>query len=129
MIKLDHAVAQGLFAVQRPEGGTMLSPDENKMQGNIEWLKTYNLGLEDVVSCDTVECSNPATYYAKVKCCGAVLISCEPCMHNAYKVVTFMVKSNKAVVCQGCNKPNNPKGWLSRPVKLSLLDDDKDLTA
>lgn len=100
----------------------MLPANENKPQGNIEWLKTYNLDLEDVVSCDTVDCKEPATHYAKVKCCGAVLIGCQPCMSNAYKVVLWMIKSNKSISCQGCGKSNPPQGWLTRPEKLSLLD-------
>ena len=99
----------------------MLSPDENKMQGNIDWLKTYNLDLEDVVSCDTLDCKKPATHYAQVRCCNAVIIGCKDCLHDAYKVVLWMVKQSKPIVCQGCKKSNRPEGWLSRPQKLSLL--------
>ena len=99
----------------------MLSPDDNKIQGNIEWLKTYDLDLEDVVSCDTVGCEKPATHYAQVKCCGAVLIGCKDCLHNAYKVVMWMMRKGEFVTCQACKKKNPPNGWLSRPEKLSLL--------
>jgi hypothetical protein len=96
-------------------------PDENKIQGNIEWLKTYGLDLEDVVSCDTVGCVRPATHYARVGCCGAVIIGCEPCLHDAYRTVLYMIKEHKAITCQGCGKHNRPEGWLSKPEKLSLL--------
>lgn len=99
----------------------MLSPDENKMQGNIDWLKTYNLDLDDVVSCDTLDCKRPATHYAHVKCCNAVIIGCQPCLHESYKVVLWMVQHNKPIRCQGCHKTNKPQGWLSKPEKLSLL--------
>ena len=99
--------------------------DENKMQGNVDWLKSYNLALEDKVGCDTNSCTNEAEYYAQVKCCNAVIISCEECIRKAYKLVLWMLKQNKAVVCEECNQSNDPRGWLSRPSKLSLLDVDK----
>lgn len=99
----------------------MFGPDENKMQGNSDWLQTYELALEDVVSCDTINCSRPATHYAQVKCCDAVIIGCKPCLQEAYKVVLFMLKEGKSIICQGCGKTNRPEGWLSRPLELSLV--------
>ena len=100
----------------------MFGPDENKIQGNIDWLKTYNLALEDTVSCDTADCEREATHYARVKCCGAVIVGCEPCLREAYGTVLWMIKHNKFVTCQGCGKHSRPQGWLSKPEKLSLLD-------
>ena len=99
----------------------MFGPDENKMQGNIDWLNTYNLALEDVVSCDTLDCTNPATHYVKAKCCGSVIIGCTDCIHEAYNVVMWFIKNRKLVKCKGCGKNCRPQGWLGRPEKLSLL--------
>ncbi len=100
----------------------MLGPDENKMQGNIDWLETYGLDLEDRVSCDTINCERPAAHYTHVKCCNAVVIGCAECLKDSFKVVMWMISQHKMVVCKSCGKSNHPQGWLSRPQKLSLLD-------
>ncbi len=99
-----------------------MSPEENKPQGNIDWLEKYDLALEDRVACDTVECRNDAEYFARVECCSAVLIQCKTCMHDSYKTIIKMIENGKNLMCKGCGKANRPQGWLKRPEKLSLLD-------
>lgn len=95
-----------------------LGPEDTKPQGNSEWLSTYKLALTDTVSCDTVDCKRPATHYAQVKCCNAVIIGCEKCLHGAFKVVIWMIKTGQPIKCQGCSEVCNPNGWLSRPQEL-----------
>lgn len=92
--------------------------DENKTQGNSEWLETYGLALEDRVSCDSADCNDSGVLFSKVSCCGAVLIACDECMHKAAQLVMWMMHNGKAIVCEGCGAKCSPKGWMSKPEKL-----------
>lgn len=92
--------------------------DDNKTQGNSDWLKAYGLALEDRVPCDSEDCDGNAGYYSQVSCCGAVLLACTACMKQAGKTVIWMLHHNKEIVCDACGKRNNPKGWMSAPEKL-----------
>lgn len=93
-------------------------PDENKPQGNSEWLETYNLALEDRVQCDSEECENPATVFVQVKCCGAVMLSCEACMRKAQRLVVWMVHNRRIIQCEGCGTKNHPAQWMGEVQKL-----------
>lgn len=103
--------------------------DENRTQGNSEWLKTYGLALVDRVPCDTVKCDKDATMYAQVKCCGAVVINCRSCMMNAYRALNWMMRVGETVLCHQCHTRNDPRNWLSLPKKLveSEVDNDDSL--
>lgn len=94
--------------------------EENKPQGNTEWLKTYGLSLEDVVPCDTVECTRPATHFTKRKCCGSVVLVCEECLSTSLQLLMELIQSKTVVRCEFCRKHNNPYGWLSKPEVLQL---------
>jgi hypothetical protein len=104
------------------EGGKMqFGPEEFKMQGNIDWLDTYNLALEDKVVCDTEGCNNEAEFWTKFNCCNSVLIGCRLCVGNRVRVTTALIKQGKGIICPECSKVVNPLGWLKKPEKLSLL--------
>ena len=93
---------------------------ENEPQGNIEWLETYGLLLEDKVSCDSDNCDNQALYWSKVSCCGAVFIACAPCMRQAGMVIKQQLMHNRMIECTGCGKKSSPVHWMSAPQRLAL---------
>lgn len=94
--------------------------NENKPQGNIEWLKQYNLALTDDVPCDSITCNEKATLYSQIKCCGTVVFGCTNCMNATYHFVLHRMKEMKPIKCMACSKTNMPFGWISRPRKIEL---------
>lgn len=92
--------------------------EENKPQGDSDWLKEFNLALQDIVDCDTIGCEFPATHYAKVKCCGAVSICCEDCMEKSLRAVLAMIQTQQRITCKYCHRTNDPQGWVSSPVEI-----------
>lgn len=92
--------------------------DDFEPIGNSDWLKEYNLLLEDALPCDSDDCDNEATCYAQVRCCGAVLIACYACMEKAVRLTEWMINRRRVITCAGCNERNAPKGWMTDPYKL-----------
>lgn len=94
--------------------------DENKPQGNSDWLQAYGLDLEDKVLCDSKGCEGEAVYYSQASCCSAIILACENCMHSAAKMLVWLHHNERSVTCDACNRETDPKGWLSKPQRLRL---------
>lgn len=92
--------------------------DDNVPLGHTDWLREDGLRVDDVVSCDAKSCKNPASYYSKLNCCGAVCIHCEPCMARLYQLLNFMVRMGEPGLCHECGKRSDPVGWVTRPQLL-----------
>ena len=102
-----------------------MSSDTTPM-GHNKWLQAYGLALEDRVSCDSPSCNNEAVMYAKVKCCGAVIINCRQCMMNAYQAINLIIRLGETAKCHFCHSNNNPRGWLTTPKRLVETEVDSD---
>lgn len=93
--------------------------NEGSIQGNSDWLKTYNIALEDVVNCDTAGCGKKALFYAKVTCCGGVLFVCSECLVGASHTIEIMIRQGQKIQCASCLEFNNPYGWMGTPKRLT----------
>lgn len=92
--------------------------DENKPQGDIKWLQTYHLDLDDAVVCDTEGCNNESTVWFRVRCCGTIYFSCDTCYDMGKKYLKKMKMARQIIVCLDCNARCEPMTWLSPPVPL-----------
>lgn len=96
----------------------MNASSENTPQGNSEWLKTFNLNLEDKVTCDTEGCDGVGGWWTKVSCCDKVFIFCNECVKKNHLFIAWLAASNKVVVCKHCHTERSPIGWQTRPEQL-----------
>lgn len=86
--------------------------------GDSEWLKSYDLALEDKVACDTKACPREGAVFNKVNCCGNVGIFCRPCMVVRIRSALDALKAGREVRCGNCNKVSSPSNWLTKPQEI-----------
>lgn len=94
--------------------------DEGGPQGNSEWLKEYHLELRDFIACDSSDCTNEATMYTQVSCCGSVSFGCVPCMNKTIEMLNRLMITHHQILCDSCGARCAPGGWLTQPRNLSL---------
>ena len=90
--------------------------NEGDTQGNSEWLKEFNLALDDTVKCDS--CANRAVWYVKVKCCDGIVFCCMTCLADAGTTIEIMIMQGRRVLCASCKEYSNPSGWFGTPKRL-----------
>lgn len=115
--KLFLVAGRALFVLQLVGEGENVS-NENKPQGNIDWLKTYDLALEDKVSCDGERCGNQATHYLATVCCGSVVLCCWTCIEQSFTMLLSLLSRHKMLQCRVCGSNNNPREFFTKPAKL-----------
>jgi hypothetical protein len=92
--------------------------EDNKIQGNSEWLKTYNLSLEDRVECDAKSCKNEATLWFTTNCCGVVHIACQSCYDVTLSALKVYILTGTPARCINCSMRWDPNKWLNGPHPL-----------
>lgn len=92
--------------------------EENKPQGSAEWLKSFDIALEDKVTCDGLTCSHGAAVYMKTRCCGEVIFACPDCLQSAQQTIIRLIAARQLIMCLMCGSPNSPRTWLTKAINL-----------
>lgn len=92
--------------------------EDTTPQGNTQWLVEEGLLLEDRVSCDTDGCPRKGTHFTRVRCCQSVMVSCLPCLNEAFKGLLALIQQGNLVTCVRCGETNPATGWLERPKEV-----------
>jgi hypothetical protein len=90
--------------------------DDTTPLGHRDWLK--DLKIDENIHCDSPGCKRPASVWARVRCCEAVMILCRTCMIDLVTVLNLRIRTKHPIHCVDCDNDVDPQGWISRPEPI-----------